>query len=132
MGASTSYIFKRNGNVEKIMNKNLPFGIDEEIDQSEYILDNGDLILMSSDGIFENVIDAEDFEDFIKNIKNYPPQRIVYEILNYTRHTDLISQDDMSIIVLKIKDNGVGIDKKYHKKIYFGKWLGRVHYPYYE
>lgn len=104
MGASTSYIFKRNGNVEKIINKSLPFGIDEEIDQSEYTLDNGDLILMSSDGIFENIINVDDFLDFISNIKNYPPQRIVYEILNYTLTHKIQTKDDMSIIALKVQD----------------------------
>ena len=104
MGASTSYIFKRNGNVEKIINKSLPFGIDEEIDQSQYNLDSGDLILMSSDGIFENIINVDDFLDFISNIKNYPPQRIVYEILNYTLTHKIQTKDDMSIIALKVQD----------------------------
>lgn len=103
MGATTSYIFKKNGKIDKIINKNLPFGIDEEVDMNIYDLDVGDLILMSSDGIFENVINIEDFESFINNIKNYPPQRIVYEILNYTLSHKIKTKDDMSIVALKVQ-----------------------------
>ena len=102
MGATTSYIFKKSGKIDKIINKNLPFGIDEEVDINSYKLDNGDLILMSSDGIFENIVDVEEFEMFINNIKNYPPQRIVYEILNYTLNHKIKAKDDMSIIALKV------------------------------
>ena len=39
----------------------------------------------------------------MKSLKNIEVQKIAYEILNYARNTELISQDDMSIIVLKIK-----------------------------
>lgn len=104
MGATTSYVFKKNGKVEKILNKNLPFGIDDEVDMYSYKLDNGDLILMSSDGIFENIVNVNDFENFINNIKNYPPQRIVYEILNYTITHKIKAKDDMSIIALKVQN----------------------------
>lgn len=104
MGATTSYIFKKNGSIDKIINKNLPFGIDDEVDMYSYKLENGDLILMSSDGIFENVVNVTDFENFINNIKNYPPQRIVYEILNYTISHKIKAKDDMSIIALKIQN----------------------------
>lgn len=103
MGATSSYIFKKNGHIDKIINKNLPFGIDEEVDMNLYNLDSGDLILMSSDGIFENIENTSDFESFINSIKNYPPQRIVYEILNYTLSHKIKAKDDMSIIALKIQ-----------------------------
>lgn len=104
MGGASSYIFKKNGDVDKIINKNLPFGIDEEISVNTYDLDSGDLILMSSDGIFENVVEEEEFEEFINNIKNYPPQRIVYEILNYTTNHKIKTKDDMSLVVLKVSN----------------------------
>jgi hypothetical protein len=39
----------------------------------------------------------------LKSIKDYEPQKISYELLNYARHTDLVSKDDMSVIALKIK-----------------------------
>ena len=58
---------------------------------------------MASDGIFDNIVNVSDFETFINSIKNFDPQKISYELLNYARHTDLISKDDMSVIALKIK-----------------------------
>jgi serine phosphatase RsbU (regulator of sigma subunit) len=82
----------------------LPFGIDDEISMHTYQLENGDLILMSSDGVFENVVEEEEFENFISNIKNYPPQRIVYEILNYTLNHKIQTKDDMSIVALKVQN----------------------------
>ena len=70
---------------------------------SKIQLYDNDLILLASDGIFDNIINIEDFELFIKSIKDYEPQKISYELLNYARHTDLVSKDDMSVIALKIK-----------------------------
>lgn len=103
MGATTTYIFKKNGTIDRIINKSLPFGIEEEIDNSEYNLDEDDLVLMSSDGIFENLIDSDKLETFIEEIKEYPPQKIVYEILNYAINNKVKTKDDMSVIALKIK-----------------------------
>lgn len=102
MGGTTSYIFKENGKVEKITNKNLPFGIEELIDNYEYKVEGGDLIVMSSDGIFENVVDMNQLENFIRQIRDLPPQKIVYEILNYTVNNKVKVIDDMSLIALKI------------------------------
>ena len=60
-------------------------------------------MLLASDGIFDNILNIEDFERFIKSIKDIEPQKIAYEVLNYSRNTDVISKDDMSIIALKVK-----------------------------
>ena len=103
MGANTTYIFKQNGNIEKIINKSLPLGIDEEVDQKTYHLEDGDLIIMSSDGVLENLIDNDQLESFIKSSSNLLPQQLVYEILNYTTTHDIKAKDDMTIIVLKIQ-----------------------------
>lgn len=103
MGANTTYIFKQNGNVEKIINKSLPLGIDEEVDQKTYNLEDGDLIIMSSDGVLENLIDNDQLESFIQSSSNLLPQQLVYEILNYTTTHDMKAKDDMTIIVLKIQ-----------------------------
>lgn len=102
MGASTTYIFRSNGTIDKIFNKSLPFGLDEEITDVTYNLKDGDLILMSSDGIFENIIDETALQEYIESIKDLPPQRIVYELLNYTINHKIKTKDDMSIIALKI------------------------------
>jgi serine/threonine protein phosphatase PrpC len=67
------------------------------------MLKDNDLVLLASDGIFDNVININEFEKFILSIRYLEPQKISYELLNYARHTDLVSKDDMSVIVLKIK-----------------------------
>lgn len=103
MGGATSYIFRQDGTIEKVFNKSLPFGLDDEIDNVKYELYDGDLILMSSDGIFENIIDETNLQEYIESIKNLPPQKIVYELLNYTIKSKIKTKDDMSIIALKIE-----------------------------
>lgn len=102
MGGTTSYIIHQNGNIEQIINKNLPFGIDEEVNKKEVNLHEGDLILMSSDGIFENIQNEQALIDYFSSIKTLPPQKIVYELINYTLKQDIKTSDDMSIIALKI------------------------------
>lgn len=103
MGATTSYIIKKNGTIEKIINQNLPFGIEENIDNKELMLEEDDLILMSSDGIFENIVESENLDDFIKKIRGDSPQKIVFEILNYTINNEIKTNDDATLIALKIK-----------------------------
>ncbi len=103
MGGTTTYIIKNNGKIEKVVNQNLPFGIDENIEEYDCMLDDGDLILMSSDGIFENIIDEQDLERFLFKIKKDNPQKIVYELINYTNKQKLKTKDDMTLIALKIK-----------------------------
>ena len=94
-------LFRIDGNITYLLSGDCD--INEEVDMNLYNLDSGDLILMSSDGIFENIENTSDFESFINSIKNYPPQRIVYEILNYTLSHKIKAKDDMSIIALKIQ-----------------------------
>lgn len=103
MGGTTSYIVKKDGKIDKIVNRNLPFGTGDNIENYNYTLENGDLILMSSDGVFENIIEEKALEDFIVTIKEEAPQKIVYEILNYTTKQNLKTKDDMTLIALKIK-----------------------------
>lgn len=102
MGGTTSYIIHENGKFEKILNKNLPFGIDEELNKKEIYLQNGDLIIMSSDGIFENYVNEDEIEKYLLSIKDLSPQKLVYEIINYTLKKEIKAKDDMSIIALKI------------------------------
>lgn len=102
MGGTTSYLIHKNGKIEKIINKNLPFGIDEELNKRELYLEDGDLIILSSDGIFENYLNEEEIEKYIISIKDLSPQKLVYEIINYTLKKETKAKDDMSIIALKI------------------------------
>lgn len=102
-GAAVTYIVHNDGTIEKIENDNLPFGLSEIISSKIIKLNDNDLILLASDGIFDNVINVSELENFIKTIKDLEPQKISYELLNYARHTDLLSRDDMSVIALKVK-----------------------------
>ena len=104
MGATSSYIVKKNGTISKIYNQNLPFGIEDYVDNKEVYLDEEDLILMSSDGIFENLIESEELDNFIKKIRGYAPQKIVYEILQYTMNNKIKVKDDATLIALKVKN----------------------------
>ncbi len=103
MGANTTYIFRNDSSVDKIINKSLPLGIDEEVDQKTYQLQDGDLIIMSSDGVLENLIDGKELEKFIIDSKDLSAQQLVYEILNYTIKNQIKTKDDMTIIVFKVQ-----------------------------
>ena len=104
MGATTSYLFHKDGCFEKIENENLPFGIEEIIETKNFCLKGDDIIVMSSDGVFENIKDEKDLETFIKGIMHMNPQNITYEILKYAKEHQKISEDDMCVITLKIKE----------------------------
>ena len=101
-GAAMTYIIHENNEIEKIENSSLPFGLNELILTKKIKLLDNDLILIGSDGIFDNIIDYENFENFIKLNRKLDPQKIAYEILNYARHSEVFSKDDMSIIALKV------------------------------
>ena len=103
LGASNTYIFHDDLTYTKIENSSLPLGIEEEIIHTEIQLKDNDMILFSSDGIFENVVDEQKLIELIKNIKNEIPQKIAYTILEHTLSTKTKVKDDMSIIILKIE-----------------------------
>lgn len=103
MGANTTYIFRKDGSIDKITNRSLPLGIDEEVDQKTYQLEDEDLIIMSSDGVIENLIDNEKLETFIQQSMDLSAKQLVYEILNFTIKNQIKTKDDMTIIVAKIK-----------------------------
>ena len=105
MGAASSYIFHKNGTYKKIENEGLPFGIEEIIGAKKFILQDEDIIVMASDGIFENIVDEKELETYIKGIMHLSPQKITYEILNYARSHKNKTKDDMSVITLKVLMN---------------------------
>lgn len=101
-GANTTYVFHDNGSIDKVENENLPYGLNEIIDIKRLKLRQNDIIVMSSDGVFENVLNGRDLEDFIMSIRGLDSQKMAYEILNYSRYADVLNKDDMSVIVLKV------------------------------
>ena len=103
LGASTSYIFHEDNTFTKIENNSLPLGIEEDVLRKEITLKNNDLVLLSSDGIFENVVEENKLLDLIKMLKDETPQKIAYEVLEYTLNSKVKVKDDMSIVILKVE-----------------------------
>ena len=96
-------MFHKDGSYEKIENKCLPLGIEEDITKGEILLRDDDLIMLTSDGIFENVKEEKNLFSLINSLKEESPQKIAYEVLEYTLKTDVKTRDDMTVIILKIE-----------------------------
>ena len=103
LGASSSYIFHEDNTYTKIENNSLPLGIEEDVLRKEIELKYNDLILLSSDGIFENIVNENGLLELIKTIKDELPQKIAYEVLQYTINSKVKVKDDMSIVILKVE-----------------------------
>lgn len=103
LSAAPSYIYHHNYNkkIEKIENNRLPLGNEKDIDACNVKLEIGDIIIMSSDGIFENIINESELENFISSITYMSVEKIVYQILNYVKNGAKLNDDDISLIVLK-------------------------------
>lgn len=103
LGASSSYIFHEDNTYTKIENNSLPLGIEEDVLRKEIELKYNDLILLSSDGIFENIVNENGLLELIKTLKYELPQKIAYEVLQYTINSKVKVKDDMSIVILKVE-----------------------------
>lgn len=102
MGANTSYLFHKNGTFEKIENESLPFGLEEEISEKKVKLNSGDVVIMTSDGVFENIQSNDDLENYIMSVIHLSSQSIANEIMNYAKNAKRNTNDDISIIALKV------------------------------
>ena len=102
LGASSSYIFNKNGKCRIVENRSLPFGLEEIVEGVSVDINDGDMIIMASDGMFDSSSNKEEIEKYIKGIMHLSSQKIVYEITNMIKYNNRIDDDDMSIIVLKI------------------------------
>lgn len=106
-GAATTYI-KRRKWIEEIKSTSLPMGVDEEAccEQLSKKIYNQDIILMLSDGVYEDLI-YENKEDYIRNLlinMEYDDVEQVadYIIENVTRNSRKELSDDATIIVCKL------------------------------
>ena len=54
-GAAITYIIHEDNNIDKIENEGLPFGLNEIVISKKVKLQNNDLVLLASDGIFDNI-----------------------------------------------------------------------------
>lgn len=108
IGAAPTFIKKRR-EVKTINSNSLPVGIlkDVDIQVQEEELEDGDFIIMMSDGILDANKDAEDkeawMEEIICNIDSVNPQKIADTIVQKANEvSEGNERDDMTVLVTKI------------------------------
>ena len=107
-GSPATFI-KRKGEVKIINSQSLPVGIlkDVEFNLYEEYLEDGDIVIMMSDGVLEaneNTSNEEIWmKNIIKNIDSLNPTTIANEILNIAKlNSNENHKDDMTILITKI------------------------------
>lgn len=111
IGSAPTFIKKRNG-VKIINSHSLPVGILNSVDFQIYEeqLEDGDFIIMMSDGVLDANEEVEDKERWmsrlIEDIDSVNPQRIADIIMDSAnRVVDEHKKDDMTVLVTKIWKN---------------------------
>ena len=109
MGACSTYIKRANNDVDFISSSSLPVGILSEIKlyRHNYKLNDGDYIIMVSDGIIDagknNDIGENWLIYFLKKLDTYNPKEIIDRIINRAIELQLNNiEDDMTVMVTKI------------------------------
>ena len=107
-GSPATFI-KKKDRVEIINSRSLPIGILENVDFNIYEeeLEDGDMVIMMSDGILDSNRDVRDGEkwmqDVIMGINSQNPKVISEEILNIAKSIEKdSSKDDMTVMVTKV------------------------------
>ncbi|WP_051569230.1 stage II sporulation protein E [Alkaliphilus transvaalensis] len=108
IGSAPGYIKRRDGKVEVVNPGSLPIGIlsDIEVEKNQQKLNDGDFIIMISDGILE-VNKGEEGEDwvekYLKDAKTRNPQELADKILHQAlQYTGNQPEDDMTVLVTKL------------------------------
>ena len=106
---SPSTFIKRKDKVDVISSKSLPIGILEDVDSNIYeeYLEDGDILIMMSDGVLDCNRSEENSEEWMKRvimgINSQNPKRITEEILNIAKFvSNNQPKDDMTIVATKI------------------------------
>ncbi len=107
-GAPATFI-KKKDRVEVINSQSLPVGILEDVDFNIYeeYLEDGDIIIMMSDGVLEANAKVDNTERWIKDliagIGSLNPKTIAEEIIKVASElTDDENRDDMTVLVTKV------------------------------
>ncbi len=108
-GACPTFI-KNKKNVNIVKSISLPAGILDKIDLVVYDkdLEDGDIIIMCSDGILESNTEYENKEIWVKNLLEEIETDSVQKIANILLAQSIdngvgVAKDDMSVIVIKVK-----------------------------
>ena len=109
MGACSTYIKRANNDVNFISSSSLPVGILSEIklDRHNYKLNDGDYIIMVSDGIIDagknNDIGENWLIYFLKKLNTYDPKEMIDKIMDRALELQLDKiEDDMTVMVTKV------------------------------
>ncbi|MDR7855678.1 stage II sporulation protein E [Tissierella sp.] len=109
-GAPSTFIRKKD-RVEIISSRTLPVGLLKDIEFNIYeeYVEDGDIIVMVSDGILDANRDIANQEawmkDFIMNIDSINPQTIANMIIKESQNTLSNTKDDMTVLVTKVWKN---------------------------
>lgn len=107
-GASTTFIKKSKG-VKKIENRSLPAGVfnKAEPDVTKYVLEDGDYLVMMSDGIPQAFSSEEELYQLIDRVSSRTPAdqfaNLIMEESLKRYHKK--AEDDMTVIVGRLKQN---------------------------
>ncbi len=107
-GAVSTFI-KRKDNVEVINSQSLPVGILKDVDFQVYetFLEDGDFLIMMSDGLLEANTEVENKEkwmkDIIMNLDTINPETLANSILQISEEVSSDNiRDDMTVLVTKM------------------------------
>jgi stage II sporulation protein E len=107
-GSPATFI-KKKDRVEMINSQSLPVGILKDVDFNVYeeYVEDGDIIIMMSDGVLEANEDTNNTElwmkDLIGSIDSLNPKTIADRILNLAKEmSDGKAKDDMTVLVTKV------------------------------
>ncbi|AKL93639.1 stage II sporulation protein E [Clostridium aceticum] len=107
IGGAQSFIKRNQTTIETIHSSTLPIGILKDIQYNENVqnIEDGDLIIMVSDGILEvNKEEGEQWlEEFLASVETRNPQDLADRILEKALHLNNNKvKDDMTVLVTKI------------------------------
>ena len=105
-GAAPTLVLRRS-NVFKLASPSFPIGILRSLDAKQLSIncEDGDLIVMVSDGAVKNGDDCGFLNDLLKedNICDEPASRIADRIVRRARAEAELQSDDISVVVIKVK-----------------------------
>ena len=104
LGATVGHI-KHENTTEQIECSALPLGIISTAEPNciKKVLQSGDMVVLSTDGVNDSFASDEDYANFINNINSLNPQEVADQILQKALENDGgVARDDMTVVVAKV------------------------------